>query len=49
MKRKHPDDDPSIPNWDEREGWREMWELDRHLRERPESTSRQQRSDESWD
>lgn len=49
MKRRHPDDDPAIPDWDEKEGWRELWELDQHLRERPESLSRQQRAEEAWD
>lgn len=49
MKRRHPDDDPEIPDWDEGNGWRLLWELDTHLRERPESTSRRQRNDEGWE
>ena len=49
MARKHPDDDTSIPDWNEQEGWRELWELDRHLWQRPESTSREQRAQEAWD
>lgn len=49
MKRKHPDDDPDIPDWDEREGWKELRELDQRLEERPVSTSRLQRGWEEWD
>lgn len=50
MKRKkHPDDDPAIPDWNDHEGWREGWELDRLLGERPESTSRMQRNEDAWD
>ena len=47
-RRRHPDEDPEIPDWDE-QNYRERWELDLQLRERPESTSRLQRNEESWD
>jgi hypothetical protein len=49
VRRRHPDEDPEIPDWNEQEGWRELWELDQQLWERPESTSRMQRSEEGWD
>jgi hypothetical protein len=41
-----PEED--IPDWDEEEGWREEWEWNRLLRQRPQSTSRIQRSTEEW-
>lgn len=49
MKRRHPDDDPDIPDWSDQEGWRELWALDNLLRERPDSLSRIQRNQEDWD
>jgi hypothetical protein len=49
VKRRHPDDDPEISDWSEENAWREEWELNRLLWERPESTSRTQRNDEGWD
>jgi hypothetical protein len=49
VKRRHPDDDPEIPDWDEKEGYRELWELEQRLWQRPESTSRIQRQTEEWD
>lgn len=41
-------DDPEIPDWDEETSWREEWELNRRLRERPDSTARIQRCTEEW-
>jgi hypothetical protein len=48
VKRRHPDDDPEIPDWDETD-YRSRWELEGRLRERPESVSRQQGREETWD
>lgn len=47
--RRHPDDDPGIPDWHEPDSYKEMWELDRQVRNRPESTARQHGYDEGWD
>jgi hypothetical protein len=49
VKLDHPDDDPEIPDWDDQNGYRELWALDGALRERPVSTSRLQRNEEGWD
>jgi hypothetical protein len=49
VKRKHPDDDPEIPDWDDKNSYRELWALDDALRERPKSTSRVQGMEEAWD
>jgi hypothetical protein len=42
------DDDTEIEPWDEGNAWRLEWELNGLLRERPESTSRRQRNEETW-